>query len=191
MLSSAVQAGARGCLVGAGVEGARVVVLATAGEAIKVASGRQSLIGAIRRLMAIVRSRLEGIARAGLAVGAARSLFVLVQGLLEARLQRGGRQRSLRYKALPSFVAGAVASLGVLIDGGPGAWDRRLTIVIYVASRALESAVTEAVRTGLLPRLPFGSLAVFVVLCGLLMYAFVFEPGSLPPTYRKFCERYG
>jgi hypothetical protein len=91
------------------------------------------------------------------------------------------------HAALTSRLAPAIgASLSGLALGIYPSEQLRMTVGIYVASRALELAYNALAAAGYMKRNPFGSWVLFALAQGQLLHAFVFDRDCFPEAYGTF-----
>lgn len=91
------------------------------------------------------------------------------------------------YAALTSRLAPAIgASLSGLALGIYPSDQLRMTMGIYVASRALEIGYSALAEAGYMRRNPFGSWVLFALAQGQLLHAFVFDRDCFPEAYGSF-----
>lgn len=91
------------------------------------------------------------------------------------------------YAALTSRLAPAIgASLSGLALGIYPSDQLRLTVGIYVASRALEVTYNALESAGYMKRNPFGSWVLFALAQGQLLHAYVFDKDCFPAAYGTF-----
>lgn len=135
--------------------------------------------------------------RTRLALSLSTLLFlhrVLFRVFSKLRLQllhekvRNIQQRYPRvYAALTSQLAPAIgASLSGLALGIYPSDQLRLTIAIYIASRALEITYNALESAGYMNRNPFGSWVLFALAQGQLLHAYVFDRDCFPEAYGSF-----
>ncbi|ETN43437.1 uncharacterized protein HMPREF1541_02596 [Cyphellophora europaea CBS 101466] len=107
--------------------------------------------------------------------------------LLHEKVRDIERRYPRVYAALTSKLAPAIgASLSGLALGIFPSDQLRLTIAIYIASRALEIGYTVLDAAGYMKRNPFGSWVLFALAQGQLLHAYVFDRDCFPQAYGSF-----
>lgn len=144
---------------------------------IKIAKGRQCVVGSFQR----IKKLTIGVpVRYGLFVGSALSVFES-----SMRASRGIIAQS--YPELRSLASGALAGASLLFLPQPD----RITLGLFVGIRGLEVACNYAVDASVLPKLPHSDSLLFIVASGQVIWSWINQPWSLDLAYENFLDHHG
>ncbi|KDN52300.1 hypothetical protein K437DRAFT_254283 [Tilletiaria anomala UBC 951] len=103
---------------------------------------------------------------------------------IKSRQKRKAFMRDPRSRVWHAYVAGAVSALAVLVETK----DMRVTLAQQLLVRGLEGSYNLAHGQGLI-HVPYGSVLVFGLACGQIMFAWINAPESLPRSYVSWITR--